>query len=74
VGGPKGLPDSVVRKLEDAYRKGMKDPEFVKVMERMQTPIWYMDHASLTKYAEECFLETAKIFEKVKAEEDKKTQ
>jgi len=30
VHGPKGMPDSAVRKLEEAFTKGMKEPEFIK--------------------------------------------
>ena len=68
--GPKGLP-AFVKKLEVAYGKATADPEFVKVMNIMQMPIRLMDSAALTKYAGEAFEETAKVYEKVKADEAK---
>lgn len=72
IGGPKGMPEPVVKRLADVYSKAMKDPEFIQVMNRMTMPIWYLDRIAVTKYAEERFAETAKIVEKVKAEEEKK--
>jgi tripartite-type tricarboxylate transporter receptor subunit TctC len=74
VGGNKGIPAPVVRKLEDVYKKAMNDPEFIGVMKRMEVPIRFMDSVTVTKYAEECFAETERIIEKVKAEEAKKTK
>jgi len=71
VYGPQGLPDYVVKKLEDAFAKAVKDPEFVKVMDRMHMPVLYMDRANLVKHVEEWFSKTAKIYEGVKAEEAK---
>jgi tripartite-type tricarboxylate transporter receptor subunit TctC len=72
-GGPRGIPAPVVKKLQDSFREAMKDPEFIGVMNRMAMPIWYMDSVTMTKAAEEGFAETAKIIERVKAEEGKKT-
>ncbi len=69
--GPKGLPDAVVKKLEVAYSKAMTSAEFIKVMNTMHMPITLMDSTALTKYAEENFSETAKVYEKVKADEAK---
>jgi tripartite-type tricarboxylate transporter receptor subunit TctC len=73
LGGPSGIAAPVVRKLQDAYREAMKDQEFIGLMNRMEMPIWYMDSVTVTKAAEEGFAETAKIIERVKAEEGKKT-
>ncbi|MFH1628237.1 MAG: tripartite tricarboxylate transporter substrate binding protein, partial [Pseudomonadota bacterium] len=69
--GPPGLPDYVIRKLEDAFAKAIKDPDFIKAMNRMSMPIVYMDRATLTKYVEKTFSDTSKIMQKVKAEEKK---
>lgn len=69
--GPQGLPDYVVRKLEGAFARAVKDPEFIEAMNRMYMPIIYMDKDTLLKYVQETFLRTAKIYEKVKAEEAK---
>jgi len=72
--GPKGLPDNVVKTLEAACAKAIKDPEFIKMMERLYMPVLYMDRLTVKKYVDETFANTAKIYEKLKAEEkqDKK--
>jgi tripartite-type tricarboxylate transporter receptor subunit TctC len=67
--GPPGLPSHVANKLEDAFTKALKDPDFVKMMERMAMPILHMDRSTLVKYVEEMYSKTAKIYEGVKAEE-----
>jgi len=72
--GPKDLPNFVLRKLENAFTKAVKDPDFVRVMNLMYMPIMFMDSATLTKYANETFLNTSKIYEKVKAEEAKEKE
>ncbi len=71
VYGPKGLPGYVVKKLEDACAKAVKDPDFIKGMTRMDMPVLYMDKGTLVKYMDEMFSRTAKIYEKVKLEEAK---
>jgi len=72
VYGPKGLPDYAVRKLDRAFSKAVKEPSFIKAMNRMNMPIVYMDHDTLTKYLAETFSKTAKLIEQVKAEEARK--
>ena len=69
--GPKGLPDYVVKKLEDASAKAMKDPDFIKMMAQMNMPLLYMDRAALMKHVEESFAKTGRIYQAIKAEEEK---
>jgi tripartite-type tricarboxylate transporter receptor subunit TctC len=71
VYGPKGLPGYVVKKLEDACAKAIRDPNYIKMMNLMNMPVLYMDRVTLVKYTDEMFSRTAKIYEKVKAEEAK---
>jgi len=71
VFGPKGLPDYVLKKLDDAFAKAAKDPDFVSVMNRMYTPIVYMDRAQINKYVEETLPKVGKVIKIIKAEEAK---
>ena len=71
VYGPKGLPGYVVKKLEDACAKAIKDGDFIKAMARMDMPVLYMNKVDLEKHTEQMFVKTAKIYEKLKAEESK---
>ncbi len=51
VSGPKGLPPGIVKKLEGAFTKAMKEPAFVKGMkEDIRLPIVYRNSKDLTKY------------------------
>ncbi len=69
--GPKGLPDYVLKKLDDAFAKAVKDPDFVSVMNRMYTPIVYMNRAQMNKYIDETLPKTGEIIKALKAEEAK---
>ena len=69
--GPKGLPDYVLKKLEDVFAKAVKDPDFINVMDRMYTPIVYMNRVQMSKYAEETLPKVGEIMRMLKEEEAK---
>ena len=71
VWGPKGLPDYVLKKLDDAFAKAVKDPDFVNVMNQMYLPVHYMDRAQMNKYVEETLPRVGEIIKILKAEEAK---
>ena len=48
--GPKGLPDGIVKKLEDAFTKAMKEPAFAKGMKDLRLPIVYRNSRDLNAY------------------------
>jgi len=49
--GPKGIPDGIVGKLEDAFAKAMKEPTFIKGMkEDLRLPIVYRGGKELSDY------------------------
>jgi tripartite-type tricarboxylate transporter receptor subunit TctC len=49
--GPKAIPDGIVRKLEDALAKAMKEPSFIKGMkEDLRLPIVYRGSKELNDY------------------------
>lgn len=55
VTAPKGTPLSIVKKLDDAFRKAMDDPEFVRSMEKMEIEIYYRNHEDIKKHLEEAY-------------------
>jgi len=71
VWGPKGLPEYVVKKLDDAFTKAVEDPRFVEVMNRMYMPIVYMDRAKMEKEVNEMFPKMGEIVKILRAEEAK---
>jgi tripartite-type tricarboxylate transporter receptor subunit TctC len=50
VAAPKGLPDAIAKKLEDAFTKAMKEPAFIKGMKDLRLPIVYRNSSDLNAY------------------------
>lgn len=51
VAGPKGIPEGIVKKLEEAFTKAMKAPPFIKGMkEDLHLPIVYRNSKELSEY------------------------
>jgi len=71
VCSPKGLPEYVLRKLDDAFSKAANDPSFLSVMNRVLTPVVYMNRSEMKNYVEKNFLEIGEIIKMLRAEEAK---
>ncbi len=50
VYGPKGLPESIRQKLEDAFKKAVKDPSYVETAKKFQLDAVFMDGKEYTAY------------------------
>jgi len=50
VQGPKGIPEGIVKKIEEAFTKAMKEPDFVKGMKDLRFPIFYRNSKELGDY------------------------
>lgn len=61
VAAPKGTPLPIVKKLDEAYRKAMEDPEFVQYMDKMVFEITYRGHEDLVKFLQESYARIAKM-------------
>lgn len=48
--GPKGIPEGIVKKLEDAFTKAMNEPTFIKGMKDLRLPIAYRNGKELNEY------------------------
>jgi tripartite-type tricarboxylate transporter receptor subunit TctC len=68
VWGPKGIPEYVLEKLDDAFAKAVKDPSFVDVMNRMYTPVHYMNRAEVNRYVREEYPKVGEIVKILRAE------
>lgn len=55
VGAPKGLPENILKKLEDAFRRALDTPEFKKTAETLSVEPWFRTNIELTKSAEDGF-------------------
>jgi tripartite-type tricarboxylate transporter receptor subunit TctC len=47
---PKGIPKGIVKKIEDAFTKAMKEPEFIQGMANLRFPIIYRNSKELSDY------------------------
>lgn len=50
VQAPRNTPEGIVKKLEDAFTKAIKEPEFIQGMKRLQYPIFYRNSRDLNEY------------------------
>jgi tripartite-type tricarboxylate transporter receptor subunit TctC len=71
VWGPKGIPEDVLKKLDDAFAKAVVDPEFVKIMDSMLMPVVYMNHQEISKLAQEDFPKVGEVMTELKAQQEK---
>lgn len=67
VSGPKGMPEPLVKKIEDAFTKAMKEPDFIKGMKELRLPIVYRNSRDLTDYV----TRNSEIFAKFIREQEK---
>jgi len=65
VAGPKGLPREIVKKLEDAFTKAMKEPGFIKGMKDIQLPVVYRNSQELTDYVAQSYEVFAKLLKEL---------
>jgi putative tricarboxylic transport membrane protein len=47
---PKGTPDEIIKKLDDAFSQAMRQPAFVNGMKDLRLTIYYRDSKELTEY------------------------
>ncbi|ARU04390.1 ABC transporter substrate-binding protein [Comamonas serinivorans] len=61
LAGPKGLPDAIVTKLQNAVKAAMDDPDFQKQLTMNAVRPYYLDSAAYTKFAAEMFKREGEI-------------
>ena len=61
LAAPKGTPPSIVKKLDDAFRKAMDDPQFIQTMTKMELDISYRNSQELWEYMEGAYARLDKL-------------
>jgi tripartite-type tricarboxylate transporter receptor subunit TctC len=61
ISGPRGIPAGILRKLEEAFAKAMKEPAFIKGMKELRLTVSYRDSKELEDYV----THTYEVFEKL---------
>jgi tripartite-type tricarboxylate transporter receptor subunit TctC len=59
--GPKGLPQEIVKKLDDAFAKAMNEPMFFTRMKELRLTMFYRNSQDLEKYVAENYEAFSKI-------------
>lgn len=55
IGAPKGVPESALKKVEDAFTIGMKDPAFLQGMKSIEMPVRYRNAANFSQFLTESY-------------------
>lgn len=63
--GPKGLPEKVVGRLHQAFKKAMEDPNFVKTADKLSILVVYRGPEDLQQYVQRMLVEEGEIIEKL---------
>jgi tripartite-type tricarboxylate transporter receptor subunit TctC len=58
---PKGTPQPVVKKLEQAFHKAMDDPDFVRVCDQLNNPIFYRNSEETVKFLKQQYVAIGKM-------------
>jgi tripartite-type tricarboxylate transporter receptor subunit TctC len=51
VAGPKGMPEAVVNRLHEAFRRGLDDPDTLKLLDTLKKDPWPLGPAAYTAWA-----------------------
>jgi len=65
IAGPKGMDPKVVKILHDAFKKGMEDPAFVKILENFDMEPFYKNTEDYKKYVNELCEEGKEMVDKL---------
>lgn len=66
ISAPKGTPPAIVKKLDESFRKGMDDPEFIKTMKTLEVPISYRNSEEMKKYLQDNYAKIGKMIAEFK--------
>jgi tripartite-type tricarboxylate transporter receptor subunit TctC len=64
--GPKGLPESILMRFDDVFRKAIEDPDYQKLIEKYELLIAFQNHKEFRKGLEEMDKELRKVLETLK--------
>ena len=63
--GPKGMPEAVVKRLHDAFKLAIDDPEHLKTLQQPDQLYWYKSSEDYAKWAAETFKAERATIERV---------
>jgi tripartite-type tricarboxylate transporter receptor subunit TctC len=72
IAGPKGIPIPIVRKLDEAFKKAMEDPEFIQAMAKIDIEASYRNSEDTRKYIEDSYTRFGKVLQEVPLPKEEK--
>ena len=64
LAGPKGMPEQIVNRLHEAFRKGIEDPETLKLLDTLKKDPWLVGPAAYTAWAKATHLQERAMVER----------
>jgi tripartite-type tricarboxylate transporter receptor subunit TctC len=65
IGGPKGMDPAVTRKLHDAFKKTLEDPQVLATFEKFDQSVIYLNSEDYAKFARDNYQKEKVIIEKL---------
>jgi len=66
LGAPKGTPEPILNKLEEAFTKATKDPEFVPGMRNIGVPVFHRNRRDFAAFIAKSYDQMGEIIEEMK--------
>lgn len=66
VGAPKGVPEPIMKRLEDAFTKAYRDPEFSAGMKSLYLTVFYRNRKDFSAYIANTFDQLGKFLQEMK--------
>ena len=61
IAAPKATPPAIIKKLDDAFRRAMDEPEFLQAAEKFELDVSYRSAEALKKYLDETYVAYGKM-------------
>jgi len=71
MAAPKGTPPSIVKKLDEAFHRGMDDPEFIKTIQSLEFDVAYRNSEDTKKYLEDAYNRFSEMIKKLNIPKEK---
>jgi len=65
LGAPAGTPPARIKILHDAFKKGLEDPQFQRIMVEYDQTLRYMNSDDYTRYNQQIFAEEKKLMQQL---------
>jgi tripartite-type tricarboxylate transporter receptor subunit TctC len=65
IAAPKGTPVAIINKLDNAFKKAMEDPQFIKTMTDMEFDVSYRNSADTKKFLDDAYKNFAQMLKKL---------